>query len=404
MRPFHLVNVTWGDNHTGLYLDVSLPTQLLPNNLPALAERPGTIYTIYAPADDAQRIRTSAAYRRLCEMVSTRIVEIELGGAVAHEVLTECQKQAIREAETAGAALVFLAPDTVLADGAFATLARLADEGKKAVMVPGVRLTKESFVAAFLAKFNRSGYGLANVSPRDLVELALDHLHPTAKALFWPAKVNWPSNLYWSLGREGFICRCFHLHPFMVVTDRRNVLFASTIDGDYVEQAGIADHEIYIVPDSDELAIFEISSVKHNVGLPLRKPMRAHAVGRWGAFHANRLHRRMFAYVTRIHSVVCSPLWDQVQAESDDEVRRALRWSRYYCGLVRAISPALPALRVLRQLAGGNTPTGRAMRWCRHFAVRLVKRGPNKALRLSREFWRCRWHDGCAGHRPRSAA
>jgi len=383
MPPFHLVNVTWGENHTGLFLDVSLPTQLLPNNLPVLAERPDTIYKIYAPAEDAARIRGNAGYHRLCAMMVTQIIEVDIGGAAAHDVLTECQKQAIREAEAVGAAIIFLAPDTALADGAFATLARLADLGKKAVMVPGVRLAKESFVPAFIEKFQRHDYGLTDVGPRDLVMLALDHLHPTAKALFWPAKVNWPSNLYWSVGREGFLCRCFHLHPMMVVTSQRNVSFASTIDGDYVEQACADRDQIHIVEDSDELTIFEISSVRHCVGRPVRRPLRAHAVGRWGARFANNLHRRMFGYTTRIHSVVCSPLWETVQAQSDVEVHSTFGWLKCYDAAFRAVAPAMPTIR---WIAGRNALARRALRPVYRFAVKLVTRGPRKALRLTKEF------------------
>ena len=197
--PFHFVNVTWGDGHTGLYLDVSLPSQLSrPGNLQVFRGRAGTLYKIYTTKSDAQRIRQSPAYLRLCELVPTQLIEIKIDRhAPNHEALTACQKKAIIDAEQVGAAVVFLAPDTVLADGGCASLLRLATEGKRAVMVAGVRLNKETFVPAFLYECRPQRETEVTISPRDLVALAVEHLHPISKSLLWPPRSIWPSHLYW---------------------------------------------------------------------------------------------------------------------------------------------------------------------------------------------------------------
>jgi O-methyltransferase len=385
MRPFHLINVTWGENHTGLFLDVSLPTQLSQGNLPVLAGRPGSVYKIYAPADEVERISANASYQRLCAIMPAKIIEIEIGNAAPHEILTQCHKQAIRDAESVGAAIVFLAPDTALGDGAFATLARLEAAGKKAVMACGVRVTKESFVPEFLERFRPHGEAAIDLAPRDLCDLSLEHLHAMTEARFWPAATGWPSNLYWAVGRDGLICHCFHLHPMMVVASHTGVSFSSTIDGDYVDQACGQPDDVYVVTDSDELSIFEISSVRHNCDIHRRDPLHACSVGLWGAAFANRTHRRLFEFPIRIHRAAYTAAWDAMQAQSDRDVQITNRWLKIWTVCLFLVLPLRPVRRTVLRIYGSDTLVGKVLRRTYQTARRFVVRGPRKAVRIVRE-------------------
>lgn len=313
--PFHLVNVTWGAGHTQLFLDVSLPSQLAPGNLPALAAHPGVRYRIFTTAADAETIRASSAYQRLVEVVPTEIHLIEVPpGAVSWELLTRCQKTAIADAAAEGAALVFLAPDTVFSDGSFASLARLVAQGKRAVLAAGVRLERESFVPAFLAQFRPQGEPAAVVPPRALVALATRHWHPITHSLMWPPHTVWPSHLYWSAGEEGLLARCFHLHPILVYPQDRRIAFSSTIDDDYVQTACADPEAVHLVTDSDELMVLEISPRDYAMGQQDAE-FSAREVARWALVHANGLHRRMFGEVIRFHRGFAAGMRGWVEAE-----------------------------------------------------------------------------------------
>jgi hypothetical protein len=368
--PFHFVNVTWGQGHTGIFLDVSLPSQLSAGNLHAFQGIPGTLYKIYTTVADAKRIRQSPGYQRLCELVPTQLIEMKIDcHAPNHQALTDCQKKAIEEAEVAGAAVVFLAPDTVVADGGFVSLLRLAAAGKRAVMVAGVRLNKETFVPAYLEQCRPQGEVEAGISSRELVALAIDHLHPISKSLVWPPKSVWPSHLYWLVEREGFLGRCYHLHPVMVVTAQDRVSFSSTIDGDYVLHA-CREGEVHIVEDSDELTLLEISPERYEMG-PSAIPMRESQIGRWACLHANALHQSMLGRTIRFHRRELTPEWQRIQAESDFVVHtiycRMRAWAKYE----RIAQWLMPLYRLLR-------PPGRfvirAMRSVRSRTHRLMAR------------------------------
>lgn len=377
LPPFWFVNVTWGENHTGLFLDVALPTQLSQCNLPAFENDRDAVYKIFTTRKDAERIRGSSSFAKLQAIITTEIIEIDLtapGGS--HTILTNCHKAVIREAAKTNAAIVFLAPDIVVADGSFANLRQLVAEGKKAVMLAGVRLDKESFVPTFLKACRPQEEAVASVRPRDLVGLAIDHLHPISRSLEWPPKSNWPSHLYWRVADEGFLARCYHLHPILVVAGEGQVDFSSTIDGDYVLNAYPQD-QVYVVDDSDEVLLFEISPHCYLMG-DRPDPIFENKVGLWAGRHANRLHRRMFERTLSFHQGGQAAAWErerhsveQIAARIQNRTRlwdilaplitlavfvlrppvrfgrRVIRFARSRCGGIRR--------RMIAAIRGGNT-------------------------------------------------
>jgi hypothetical protein len=391
--PFHLTNVTWGAEHTRLYLDISLPSQLSPGNIPALADRPGTVYKLYTTIEDGAAIQKSPVFQQLLKFVTTEIIYIETGhkkrppapppqpiqqyepqpdepeklydfhatledsklihqsnifarlsprlraevngiaGAPpaisAHTILSRCHIDANREGGKVGAAVVFLAPDMVFADGAFQRLAELIDAGKRAVITAGTRVAAETFVPAFMQAFSR-GENSITISPRQLTGLAMKHWHPATLASYWPPRVNWPSNMFWPVGDEGIVGRCYHMHPIVVVAKRENVNFDSTIDDDYVVRAYPNDEDVYVVEDSDELCTYEISSVKHLKSIMQSTALDTPRVGCWATSHANKLHRRLVKHVVRMHGGEPSSKWADVVRRSDVDIYHVTQWMAFY--------------------------------------------------------------------------
>ncbi len=393
MIPFHLTNVTWGAEHTRLYLDISLPSQLSPDNIPALADRPGTVYKLYTTIEDGAVIQKSPVFQQLLKLVTTEIIYIdtgskkrsiaapplpgqqqepnpnepeklydfhatledsklihqsnvfsrlsprlqqEVGGIAsapppisAHTILSRCHIDANKEGGKVGAAVVFLAPDMVFADGAFKRLAELIDAGKRAVITAGTRVAAETFVPAFMRDFSHGETDIT-ITPRQLTGLAMNHWHPATLASYWPPRVNWPSNMFWPVGDEGLVGRCFHMHPIVVVAKQENVNFDSTIDDDYVVRAYPRDEDVYVVEDSDEFCTYEISSVKHLKSIMQDMALDTPRVGCWATSHANKLHRRLANHVVRMHSGEPSAAWAAVEAQSDIDIHNVMQWMVFY--------------------------------------------------------------------------
>jgi len=154
--------------------------------------------------------------------VSLQLIEEEIG--VPHDVMSNCFQRGINEAEAADAAVIFVTPDLVFANGSFAGLKRLCEQGADVVYIPGIRTLKQS-VSSVLKTYIQDGRNA--VAPRELTRIALDHLHPLADSSWWEEgdRDLVPANLYWRVGNEGLIGHCFHLHPLLVAPQRKKPIF-----------------------------------------------------------------------------------------------------------------------------------------------------------------------------------
>ena len=162
----------------------------------------------------------------------------------------------------AGAALIFLSADFIFSDGSLAAVVRRQRAGYRAVVNTGLRLAKESF----LQSVDGSTAGAAARTGRELVRMALPHLHPHTQSMFADARScsRFPVAVYWRVGNEGLLARCLHLHPLMI-DPMIPVLPRRTIDGRYLEQACPDAARVHVVSDSDELQMFELTRAKRSV-------------------------------------------------------------------------------------------------------------------------------------------
>jgi len=327
---FRFVNVVWGDTYTDLFLNVVLPNQLSSGNLGIFRGREGAVYRIYTTSKDAENIKISPAFLKLSGIMSSEIALIDdVNIENKYSALIECHRRAIRAAGNDCAALVFLSPDVIYADGTFTNLTRLAAAGNRAVMVATIRLVKETFVPVFLERCYSKDDLTAPISSRELVKLALNHLHPITKSLFWHSTEfnrEWPSHLYWGIGQEGLLARCFNPSTLMVNPRRRGILPRSTVDNDYVLLACPNPEDLYVVEDSDEIAGFEISSLSEPVGQMVhwgkieRNVSNIIEVAAWAKYHTNSHHREFLRHRIRFHFNDVSENWYKVEHLSDKVV------------------------------------------------------------------------------------
>lgn len=326
MTKFHFVTAVWGEVYTNFYMSVILPTQLSPRNLIYFQGRSESVYHIYTTSKDAKVIKNSLSYAKLSEIMTTDIHIIDgLDLKSKYQAMAECHKRAIQKANMEECAIIFLSPDAICSDGTFMNIVKLAEKGIRAVMILGVRVTKETFIPSLLNQHCINGVNVT-ISARQLVRIAMENLHPMSKSLFWNSKCfnkRNPSNFYWQVGMEGLLCRSFHLHPLMVNPIRRGVLPSGTIDDDYILKAFKSLDQIHVVCDSDEIAVCEISASNQWGEFPHNRSC-IWQVAKWVVAHTNLVHRDFVKKKIFFHSEDLSRRWVEVEHDSEYVIRKIL--------------------------------------------------------------------------------
>jgi hypothetical protein len=306
-RSFHLVTPVWGEEFTRTFLDVTLPCLLSPGNIPALPPA-SCVYKIFTSDEDRVRILDAPAFRALRTLATVEVRPIERLDDNPYVQSSNCYRAATREAADAGAVIIYLIPDMILADGGLRTIVRLVEQGKRAVLVAGLRTVKETLVPEALAKF-KAGEALA-AAPRPLVELALRHLHPVMQHHMYDeesAGFN-PSFFCWRVPGQGFVVHCAHLQPVAVDARGQRATLYGTIDDDLLFDLGLRPDEIAYADDSDELLWFELSPRARVIEPPSGR--RLWEILRWlnGATYAHQ--REYLRRTLRIRATEASgPEW-----------------------------------------------------------------------------------------------
>ena len=185
------------------------------------------------------------------------------------------------------------------------------------MLTVNLRLSREAFLAELSARA-----GSAALAPRELVGLAMRHLHPWTRSLMAdgtstsdnPTAVHWP---VWSGDTlEGVLVRSLYLHPMLVDPVRRTALPGGPIDSHYVRDCCPDLRQCHVVDDSDELIVFELSPVDRAIGRQIQR----HGVSllRLAAASAScdRHQLSNWQSTIRIHAGEGDERWTAVEAAS----------------------------------------------------------------------------------------
>lgn len=262
--------VVWGDLYTELFLELSLKAQLAPGNLPEFVRKNQghCRYLIYTTGTDAEKIRASQAFQTLCGIIDTEIVLLETLDSYGQDIRKTpvlCNAHAMHKGQREGYNLIFLVPDMIFADGSLSALLEIARTGKRVVMMGYFRTLWESFVPLFRKTYGTDGSSIS-ASARELIKLAMDHLHPETLSWTWGSpnfRRDEPVFLYTTVPGKGMIERSFHLHPVMICPDQNTPLPSIegnwSIDGSsYLSEAFPDFSQYYVVQDSDQLFALDL--------------------------------------------------------------------------------------------------------------------------------------------------
>ena len=331
---FHAVTHVWGREYLDVFLNVCIPNQLAPGNIPALPR--GSRYRILTRSVHVPELDAHPMVQALRDSIPVDIIVVDaldqkMGVADGHDLMIACHRRAIADILEADAAIIMLSADFVFSDHAMAAIVKRHREGYRAIVNTGLRLAKESF----LEHVREARVQLDALPSRELVRIGWPHLHPHTRSMFADARPfsMFPVGVCWRVGDEGLLARFLHLDPLMVDPMNRAAL-KGTNDGKYLSRACPDFSRVHVVTDSDELHMFELTTVHRPViatrgnGASVWRSAAVvsmcddHQVGYW------RDH------TIRVHARDLDDGWDVAAADADAYANRVL-WLRPYGHAIR---------------------------------------------------------------------
>ena len=302
---FHFSTVVWGPWHTGVFLDVNLPSLLASDNLAVFAAHHQITYRIFTSRRDMSSIMASPAFQRAREIVPFELIEYpveETDNPIGmHHFLW---RRSIMEAQQAGAMILFLPPDVAWSNGSFRHLSNVALQGKKAIFITYFRVVSETCIPELRHRHLSQDGTVIDAQPRGLVELALQYIHPLALTYLRDSP-NFPFHpelILWSVPGEGFLMRVlvremFAYDPCLFELNQQ-ALLAHAPD----------PHDVHYVTDSDDVFALSFAPVAKDIEW-YQRPQRLDApkIGSWWLRYdspANDLVARQYFY---IHSATRTP-------------------------------------------------------------------------------------------------
>jgi hypothetical protein len=315
MLKFHVFMAVWGERYIDTMVRLTIPTMLYAGNLPALAARHQCKVVFFTREAEEAAIRAAASVIRLAAVVPIEFVHFDPDSAAnVYLAMSDAHHRGALAAQRDGARGMIAAPDMLFADGSLGRLADYAERGKVAVMCTGIRLLQEAAVPALAPRID------APIGSREMVALALEHLHPEMRRYFVtsPDFSTFPSMCCWDLGGKGILMRCLHLHPLMIdftCIDRVESLKESSVDGALLGHALNDWNDIHVETDSDNIFLCSLTPADAWYSESRRAPFDIETLRRTAhGSMANALHRHFFSKAMKLHTGDLDEDWRQAEA------------------------------------------------------------------------------------------
>jgi hypothetical protein len=396
---FHFSTVVWGSWHTGVYLDVNLPSLLTPGNLAAFAAQHDVVYRIFTSASDAEKIRQSAAYQAAERIVPFELIECPLDNVAQpiamHHALW---RRSLEEARRAGAMILVIPPDVTWSNGAFGHVAEQFAAGKRAVFMTYMRVISETCLPEIKRLFGRSDTPAIDAPSRALVDVMMRHIHPLTLTYLRNSE-NFPFHpefILWNVPPEGMLMRVLVREMFALDPDFIH-LNAQSLPAHSLEL-----DKVHYVTDSDDLFALSFAPLVKDVEWYAKpQPLDPLSVGRWWLTYDSPANDAVASRCFYVHSTErTSPEWRRAELESEHLMRRlaGVRETLRALGDVNGDARLIASVRIAFQLA--------AFALVRTKLASLVGSGVSSTLLLPRDAALLQWflHEGEALFRPENEA
>lgn len=352
---FFMTTAVWGPWHTKMLLETCLPSLLSPNNLPKLSRLVDAKYVIKTSAEDRDAISSSfvvETLRRLMPVTVEVSAEIDTKDPIASH--SRIWTSANKEAQEAGAMVMFIIPDLVWADGSMESVARAISGGKRVLYAAFSRAVSETVVPALHADFGSMDGVSMCVSPADLVTLGLQHMHPLTGTYRRDSKIFpvHPQFAIWSVKGEGFLNRYF-LGELLVFDPSMELTSA------YVLKSVANEGELLFFDRSHDLMALSLSPMdKDTDWYSIERPIDPLSVARWWLDCDSPANDFCVRHNIRFHTGnMTEAMWRRTEQQADmfvqrvfvaREMLRVLDWltKMEYQGAARLLATALSAGRI----------------------------------------------------------
>lgn len=257
------LTVIWGERYVEEFCRVSLPSYLAPGNIPLLARETDFEVRIMTSSTSIEAFEREPAFAVLRAQCPVRFILIDDLVTTANYgvTLTLAYARGIREsgAEQVDTYFVFMNSDFILADGGGRTLARLFAEGRSCIMSASLRACAEVTLPQVEELIHLEGRTLS-ASPRDLVGLALQALHPTVigKTVnqgFVTASTH--NQIYWRVDRTTLLARNHLIFMLAIRPEAPLGPINSYCDYGFVPEM-VPSGDIHVIGDSDQFFMLEL--------------------------------------------------------------------------------------------------------------------------------------------------
>jgi hypothetical protein len=246
----------WGHGHVRQFLEYGLPTLLAPGNVPALKAALPCEFVIATASEDAAAILEHPNWQRLTEICPTRIVPIDdlISDASHATSLTLAYSRLIRAGGPAmvDCCFLFLVADFLLADGSLISVLRRLQADASGVLAGNFQVAAEEMAPHLPIS--------GDLRPRELVRLALGHLHPdtTGSIVNGDFRHSAATNrLFWRVDDNTLLGRFYLAHMIGIRPEVTDFIVGSSCDYSFIPEL-CPSGNVETIADSDEYFAVEM--------------------------------------------------------------------------------------------------------------------------------------------------
>ena len=324
MPRCHIVAAVWGEYYIGYFLKFLVRSFLAENNIPAMVRHVDTTFRVFSTESDAETIRNDPAFTRLSAITRTDIVadsgiDFTNPTMAHHRIWARARREALKE----NAYVLFVAPDSVWADGSLARFAAILQDRPSAVFFPGFRATSETFCPAIRSQFPEEEEDAIRLPAPALMEMAVESMSPLM-IVFMRDSRTYPlhaENMIWPVDHEGFVVRQPIAHS----------LFAIGPEGINVSEFSLPMSKedlqgIHWVRGSDDILFVSFSPLcSYSDWYAREAPADPLAIAQYSLANDNAIIPALIRRKFRFHfGSVTESRWREVERGSDVFVHRIL--------------------------------------------------------------------------------
>jgi hypothetical protein len=261
------LTVIWGTRYIEEFARVSLPSYLAAGNLPFIAAETDLEIVVMTSMESRDKFEERDYLDKLKALCPVRYILIDdlITNGNYGVTLTLAYARGIIDSgpEQTNTHFVFMNSDFVLADGSLKTLVAKLREGHHAVMAPSLRACSEAVVPVLIDAVDQADRTLT-MSPRPMVQLAFDNLHPTVigKTITQDFVTCTNHNqIYWQIDQNTLLGRYHLIFMLAIKPEVPMGLVNSYCDYGFIPEL-VPSGEFAIIDDSDGFFMLELQSAE----------------------------------------------------------------------------------------------------------------------------------------------